>query len=129
MRKDTENLITSSEYDLQTAAAMFESGRYIYVVFMCHISTEKMLKAIVAEATQNIPPKTHNLIYLIKLGEVNLPSDLFEFVAKLNNASIITRYPEDFRKLLEVFPQDIAKEYLMTTQRVIEWLKSHRLQT
>jgi len=108
---------------------MFESGRYIYVVFMCHISTEKMLKAIVAEATQNIPPKTHNLIYLIKLGEVNLPSDLFEFVAKLNNASIITRYPEDFRKLLEVFPQDIAKEYLMTTQRVIEWLKSHRLQT
>ena len=129
MRKDTENLITSSEYDLQTAASMFESGRYIYVVFMCHISTEKMLKAIVAEATQNIPPKTHNLIYLIKLGEVNLPSDLFEFVAKLNNASIITRYPEDFRKLLEVFPQDIAKEYLMTTQRVIEWLKSHRLQT
>jgi HEPN domain-containing protein len=129
MRKDTENFITSSEYDLQTAAAMFESGRYIYVVFMCHISTEKMLKAIVAEATQNIPPKTHNLIYLIKLGEVTLPADLFEFVAKLNNASIITRYPEDFRKLLEVFPQDIAKEYLMTTQRVIEWLKSHRLQT
>ncbi len=129
MRKDTENFITSSEYDLQTAAAMFESGRYIYVVFMCHISTEKMLKAIVAEATQNIPPKTHNLIYLIKLGEVTLPADLFEFVAKLNNASIITRYPEDFRKLLEVFPQDIAKEYLMTTQRVIEWLKSRRLQT
>jgi HEPN domain-containing protein len=129
MRKDTENFITSSEYDLQTAASMFESGRYIYVVFMCHISAEKMLKAIVAEATQNIPPKTHNLIYLIKLGDVNLPPDLFEFVAKLNNASIITRYPEDFRKLLEVFPQDIAKEYLMTTQRVIEWLKSHRLQT
>jgi len=129
MRKDTENFITSSEYDLQTAASMFESGRYIYVVFMCHISIEKMLKAIVAEATQNIPPKTHNLIYLIKLGEVNLPPDLFDFVAKLNNASLITRYPEDFRKLLEVFPQDIAKEYLMTTQRVIEWLKSHRLQT
>ena len=129
MRKDTENFITSSEYDLQTAAAMFESGRYIYVVFMCHISTEKMLKAIVAEATQNIPPKTHNLIYLIKLGEVNLPPDLFDFVAKLNNASIITRYPEDFKKLLEVFPQDIAKEYLITTQKAIEWLKSHRLQT
>ena len=127
MRKDTENFITSSEYDFQTATAMFESGRYIYVVFMCHISTEKMLKAIVAEATQNIPPKTHNLIYLIKLGEVNLPPDLFDFVAKLNNASIITRYPEDFQKLLEVFPQDIAKEYLITTQKVIEWLKSHRL--
>jgi HEPN domain-containing protein len=129
MRKDTENFITSSEYDFQTATAMFESGRYIYVVFMCHISIEKRLKAIVSEATQNIPPKTHNLIYLIKLGEVNLPPDLFDFVAKLNNASIITRYPEDFRKLLEVFPQDIAKEYLITTQKVIEWLKSHRLQT
>jgi len=127
MRKDTENFITSSEYDFQTATAMFESGRYIYVVFMCHISIEKRLKAIVSEATQNIPPKTHNLIYLIKLGEVNLPPDLFDFVAKLNNASIITRYPEDFQKLLEVFPQDIAKEYLITTQKVIEWLKSHRL--
>lgn len=128
MRKDTKNFIDSSEYDLQTAAVMLESCRYIYVIFMCHISIEKMLKAIVAEATQNIPPKTHNLIYLIKSGNVNLPKDLFDFVAKLNNASIVTRYPEDFSRLLEVYPQDIAKEYLVNTQQVIEWLKSHKLQ-
>lgn len=58
MRKDTGNFKSSAEYDLQTAESMLNSGRYIYVIFMCHLSIEKMLKAIVAEVTEKIPSKT-----------------------------------------------------------------------
>jgi HEPN domain-containing protein len=47
MRKDTKNYIKSAEYDLKTADFMLNSGRYIYVIFMCHLSLEKILKAIV----------------------------------------------------------------------------------
>jgi HEPN domain-containing protein len=38
MRKDTNNFIKSAEYDLNTAEFMLKSGRYIYVIFMCHLS-------------------------------------------------------------------------------------------
>jgi len=32
-----------SDYDFETAEAMFTSGRYIYAIFMCHLSLEKAL--------------------------------------------------------------------------------------
>lgn len=125
MRKDTENFLLSSEYDLATAKHMLETGRYMYVIFMCHMAIEKALKAIAAETTNNVPPKTHNLIYLIKLSNINIPQDLFDFIAKINNASVVTRYPEDFKRLLESYPEDIAKEYLENTEKALKWLRQN----
>lgn len=127
MRKDTKNFIKSAEYDSNTAEFMFKSKRYIYVIFMCHLSIEKMLKAIVTEITQKISPKSHNLIYLLKLGNVQLPSELFNFIAKINNASIVTRYPEDFSKILKAYPENIAEEYLSKTKEVYKCLKEHKI--
>ncbi|MEO0284618.1 MAG: HEPN domain-containing protein [candidate division WOR-3 bacterium] len=36
--KPTEEWFKQAEYDLETAYAMFKTGRYIYTVFMCHLS-------------------------------------------------------------------------------------------
>jgi len=125
MRKDTENFIASAEYDLNTAEHMLKTGRYIYVIFMCHLSIEKMMKALSSEVTDKTPPKTHNLIYLTKLSGIHFLEDHFEFVSKLNNASVVTRYPDDFKKLVEAYPEDIAKSYLSQTKEIIEWLKQN----
>jgi HEPN domain-containing protein len=125
MRRDTKSFILSSDYDLATAGHMHKSGRYVYVVFMCHMAIEKMLKAIVAEATDKVPPRTHNLLYLIKFADIKIPQDLFDFVAKINNASVVTRYPEDFSKLIESYPEEVVAEYLEYTERVLEWLKQN----
>jgi HEPN domain-containing protein len=130
MNKYSESLRKSAEYDIKTAESMFETGRYIYVIFMCHLSIEKMLKAIVAEVTKQIPPKTHNLLYLAKLIDLELPQDIFDFVSKINNVSIATRYPEDFSELLKVYTKLVAKEYLEKTKKVIKCLLAdERLKT
>ena len=126
MRKETKIFIKSAEYDLHTAEFMLKSGRYIYVIFLCHLSLEKMLKATTTEITQKISTKSHNLIYLLKLGNIQLPSELFNFIAKINNASIVTRYPEDFSKILESYLKNVAKEYLSKTKEIHECLKKHK---
>ena len=126
MRKDTKSFIASAEYDLNTAEFMLKAGRYIYVVFMFHLAIEKMLKAIVAELTHKMPPKTHSLIFLLKISDVQLPANLFDFVTKINNVSIVTRYPEDFSELLKVYPKDIAKKYLLQTKEVIQCLQKDK---
>jgi HEPN domain-containing protein len=102
VRKETKNWLKMVKYDVDTADSMLKTGRYVYVIFMCHLSIEKMLKAIVSETTKKTPPKTHNLLYLVKLSEVSLPQTLFDFIAIINNASIPARYPEDFTKLTKV---------------------------
>ncbi len=126
MRKDTENFLLSSDYDLQTAHHMFQTGRYVYVVFMCHMTIEKLLKAIVAETIDSVPPKTHNLLYLIKLANLSIPQNLFDFIAKLNNASVVTRYPEDFRSLIESYPREVVEGYLKNTEEVLKWLRQNK---
>ncbi len=51
---------------MDTAEYMFQGGRYLYVVFMCHLSIEKALKGLYFEKLREIPPKVHNLVYLLK---------------------------------------------------------------
>lgn len=57
--------IELAEYDLETAKAMLDTKRYLYVGFMCHQTIEKGLKAVIAKMGE-FPPKIHNLIELSK---------------------------------------------------------------
>lgn len=71
-----------------------------------------------------MPPKTHDLIYLVSLGKVELlSSDLLDFIGIINNAGIVTRYPEDLLKLITSYPKEVAEKYLNRTEEVIKCLK------
>lgn len=125
MRRDTQNWIALSDYDFETACHMLATGRYLYVVFMCHLAIEKMLKAHLTEVTQTVPIKTHDLIYLIKKSGLGLPQAYLEFVGKINNASVPTRYPEDLQRMIELYPESVARDYLDRTNEVLGWLRQH----
>ena len=49
-----------ADYDLDTAEAMYQTGRWLYVAFMCHQCIEKTLKAYWCATQPNDPPYTHN---------------------------------------------------------------------
>lgn len=123
MNKETKNWLAMVDYDLTTAEQMLKSGRYVYVIFMCHLAIEKALKAIVTEETKKVPPKTHDLIYLTNAGKIKLSDDLLDFVGIINNAGVITRYPEDLAILVLSYPKDVAKRYLERTEEVVECIK------
>lgn len=123
MKKETRNWLNMVEYDIKTANTMFKTGRYVYVIFMCHLAIEKALKAVVCEETNKVPPKTHDLIYLINLGKIKLSGDLLDFVGIINNAGIIMRYPEDLSKLVSSYPKGVAKKYLAKTLKTIKCIK------
>lgn len=125
MRSDTKNWVELAEYDMETARHLLKTGRYLYVVFMCHLALEKMLKAHVTEVTQAVPAKSHDLIYLVKKSNLALPQSHLEFLGKINNASIPTRYPEDLQQALVEYPKPIARDYLQQAQEVITWLKQN----
>ena len=48
MNKDQKFLywLDIAKYDLKTAEAMLTSGRFVYVVFMCQQSLEKLAKGL-----------------------------------------------------------------------------------
>jgi len=104
---------------------MLQTGRYLYVIFLCHLALEKILKAHVAEVTQSLPIKTHDLIHLVKKSRLKLSQPHLDFIGKINTASIPTRYPDDLQRSLEDYPEPVAREYLNQTMELAQWLKQH----
>lgn len=102
---------------------MLKTGRYIYAVFMCHLSIEKALKGLFAKKFKKDPPKIHDLVYLLKKIELTLPKTHEDFLKILNELSVPTRYPDELEKLLKQYTQERTKMLLTQAKELMEWLK------
>ena len=123
MSEKHEEWLKQADYDMDTADAMFRSGRYFYAVFMCHLSIEKSLKGLYSKELTEVPPKTHNLLYLLKKIEKKPDQDLLKFITKLNTASVATRYPDDLAKIQAAYTEEITKEMIEKSKDVLKWVK------
>lgn len=123
MKKEAANWLAAATYDLETAEHMFDSGRYIYTVFMCHLAIEKLTKAVIAEATGREPPRSHDLLYLIGLSGLKPDASMQDFVAELSNLNVATRYPVDFERALSDFSGERAQAVLSRTKEAFEWIR------
>ncbi len=112
MRPETAEWLKQSEYDLDTAESMFIAGRYLYTIFMCHLAVEKALKSLIIEQTGKLPPKIHNLVRLMKQGNIRLTYDQVKFVTRLSLAGVVTRYPEDLSRAIDEYPLPVTRNYL-----------------
>ena len=126
MKQATKNWIDTANYDLKTAEAMLISRRYIYVIFMCHLSIEKMLKAIISTEVKRLPPKSHSLLFLAQKASIQFPDELQEFIELLDNVSIVTRYPEDLKKMAREFNKKKAEEVFSISRRTLKWLRQDK---
>jgi len=123
--KSVRNWIASAEYDFTTAEHMLQTGRYLYVIFMCHLAIEKMLKAHVELHENKFPPKIHSLTSLIERAGLDIPVEFKKIILELNASSIPTRYPEDLKRSLRVHNKQKCKSALAATKETLQWLKSH----
>ena len=124
MSKDHKEWILQAEYDMETADIMFSSGRYFYAVFMCHLSIEKALKGIFLLKLGEIPPKTHNLIYL--LNKINIKPDEYirGIITRLNETNTVTRYPDDLKSLQKDYSRDVVANIMKRSKEAFEWIKA-----
>lgn len=114
-----------AEYDFDTAKAMQETKRYLYVGFMCHQTIEKGMKAIIADSGI-FPPKNHNLIELAKKANVYsiLSQDQKDFLIDLNPLNIESRYPTYINKINSTLTESKCKTILSDTEVFFKWIKA-----
>lgn len=124
MDKKAGEWLKQADYDIETADFMFAGGKYFYAVFMSHLSVEKALKGLYQNRLKDTPPKTHNLVYLLKKTGLKSAENIGKFIIKLNEASVVTRYPEDIENLQKQYTQDIVKDILIKSREILEWIKA-----
>ena len=122
--KSREEWFKQAQYDIGTAEVMLKSGRYIYVVFFCHLALEKALKGLYAGIAGKEPPKIHNLRFFVEKTGIELEEDMTEFIIKLNVVSVPTRYPSDLSKMSSDYNKAKTGEILQMTKEVEKCLRT-----
>ncbi len=116
-----------ADYDIETAKAMLNSGRFLYVGFMCHQTIEKALKAVVARDCTDgeIPPKTHDLSKLaVRASLYDLMSEeQQDFIDDLNPLNIEARYPEYKNEIAAGLTKENCGEFIVRTEELLCWIK------
>lgn len=123
--KSSKEWILQSDYDIATAESMYEGGRYFYAVFMCHLSLEKCLKGLYSKIINELPPKTHNLIYLLEKMSLQPPENIYQFIYSINAESVATRYPDDIQRALKDYTKEKSLEILKNSKQALQWLKKN----
>ena len=124
MTKKPEEWFKQAAYDLKTAEIMLENRRFIYAVFMCHLAVEKALKGLYQFKLNEIPPKVHNLIYLVEKIGLGISEKLYNSIFELNRVSIPTRYPDDLTRMKNEYKKKNTVEIINSSKEVIKWLKN-----
>jgi len=119
---DSVEWFRQAQYDLGTAEALFGSERYPPVLFFCHLSLEKALKAHYVEKFNDIPEKTHSLVLLVELLELELPQHLIDSLLVINRLGVTGRYPHNLEKMLEQYTNVQTRKILEETKEILTWL-------
>ncbi|MCL1820867.1 MAG: HEPN domain-containing protein [Oscillospiraceae bacterium] len=116
-------------YDLDTAKAMMETKRYLYVGFMCHQVVEKSLKGYHYHLLKSDAPYTHSLKRLALLTRLNteLSESWIKLISDLENMNIEARYPERKDDLARHLTKEICNRFILETEEFLRWINSKLL--
>jgi len=121
-----EYWLETAEYDLETAGAMLDSGRWLYVVFMSQQAIEKLVKGLYVLYVDDDVPRTHNIRFLVEKFEDLLPEKVtdehYELFENLTVYYLKGRYTEYKQKLSEKLNKAEAKNYYQRAKEVFAWL-------
>jgi HEPN domain-containing protein len=117
-----------AEYDIVTAETMFTSGRYLYVVFMCQQSLEKLSKGLYCYYIGDNVPRVHNISFIfnkvLNMLNIEVAEETFVLFDRLVAYYIQGRYPSYKEKISQVVGRSEAKDILKASKEVFNWMRS-----
>ena len=125
MLNKVEYWLGLADDDIETAKWLLKGHRLLHAVYFCHLIAEKALKAVVADNTSKVPPKTHNLSRLAELANIHdkLEEAQHDLLERLTPFQIEGRYPEDKESLGKNLTINYCKQLLSETEDFLCWIK------
>ncbi|MBE7561022.1 HEPN domain-containing protein [bacterium] len=109
-----------SDEEWSVAEILLEKGKYRQALFFGHLALEKILKALVVRATEEIPPRIHNLRTLAEMTGCKVPNDVMIELRNVEAHQIRGRYPTEGTRLPS---PKMAREDLERMERLRQWFK------
>lgn len=116
-----EYWLSTSKEDLETALSLFNSGKYVWSLFVAHLTLEKLLKAFwVRDNESNFPPRTHDLNRIAREIKLIFTDEEKEFLAEISAFNLEVRYPDYKKRFSQICTKDFADKYLKDIKELVE---------
>lgn len=124
MKVDTKVWYDQAEEHIKDAVFCLDGARYGLSLYCYHQALEKMLKAAIVEFTDKIPPKSHQLDFLLKETKLAVNNiQWFEELAKITQHFWRVRYP-DIRLTKAYSSKEKIKVIVKSFEEVYLWVKN-----
>ena len=115
--------VDSAQYDWTGAEEAFKTKCYVHCLFWAHLVLEKLAKAHWVKTNQeNIPPKVHNVHWLLEQSNIDLGEDLMNFLKKFNDFQLEGLYSDYVNNIYKICTKEFTSEKLETVKEVRQCL-------
>jgi HEPN domain-containing protein len=117
-----------AQYDLDSADAMYSSGKWFYVAFMCQQALEKHCKGLYNFYIGDDVPKIHNIGLIAKRLETALSivitPEIYSLIDTLSGLYLNNRYPDFSSSSLIQIDKTTSTALLTKTKEAFLWLST-----
>jgi HEPN domain-containing protein len=119
VRDEAARWLAMADEDWEVARLVLTAGYRSACVFHVHLSLEKLLKALIIEATgDDTPPYSHNLPYLASRLRRQIPDNVSDLL------SVLTSYGEDARyRTSSRYSSEFCAAMMLRAGEAITWLR------
>jgi HEPN domain-containing protein len=118
-----EYWVDTAEYDWGGIEGDFEPKKYVHCLLWAHLTLEQLDKANwVKTHPDNIPPRVHNIVWLLNQSNIDLGEETMRFLENFNDFQLEGRYPDYTKKIYKRCTKEYTREQLDKVEEVRQCL-------
>ena len=115
--------VDTAQKDWIATESMFTTKNYLHCLFWAHLVLEKLAKAHWVKTHQgNIPPKIHNIVWLLEESNTALEEDVVDFLEGFNKFQLSGRYPDYTNKIYKMCTKEFTFDNLEKVKEIRQCL-------
>ena len=115
--------VEQSDKDWEVARSLFNLRHYAHALFYCHLSLEKLLKAVIVQETKKQSPYSHDLLALIEKVDVDASDEQRIRLNEITTFNVRARYDDIKYHFYKKATKKYATKYMEITKKLRIWLK------
>ncbi|MHB8232363.1 MAG: HEPN domain-containing protein [bacterium] len=115
--------INSSDDNYNSMLNIYNTGEYMWSLFIGHLVIEKLLKAYYVKNVDNEIPRTHDLFKIAMLANMDLSEERKDVLQNITLFNIESRYEEHKRDFYRKCTKEFAEKNIEIIKELRTWLK------
>ena len=123
IEKIVAHWVETSDEDFRTMETLYLSKSYGWSLFLGHISTEKLLKALYVKKFGDHAPFTHNLYRLAELIGLELTEEHADWLDEITSFNLNARYDDYKKEFYKLCTPQYTKIWIDKINALRLWIK------